>query len=59
MGKEGNWELGKKGIRSWELGVGEEEDGGLGRRRELGVRSWGLGKKRMGGWGETSDSTPC
>uniref|UniRef100_A0ACD5GZD0 Uncharacterized protein n=1 Tax=Desertifilum tharense IPPAS B-1220 TaxID=1781255 RepID=A0ACD5GZD0_9CYAN len=20
--------------------------------RELGVRSWGLGKKRMGGWGD-------
>uniref|UniRef100_A0ACD5GXR0 Uncharacterized protein n=1 Tax=Desertifilum tharense IPPAS B-1220 TaxID=1781255 RepID=A0ACD5GXR0_9CYAN len=37
---------GKKGVGSWELGVGEEEDGGMGRwgeegSWELGVRSWG------------------
>uniref|UniRef100_A0ACD5GRN5 Uncharacterized protein n=1 Tax=Desertifilum tharense IPPAS B-1220 TaxID=1781255 RepID=A0ACD5GRN5_9CYAN len=35
--------MGKKGIGSWELGVGEEGNW------ELGVGSWGLGKKRMGG----------
>uniref|UniRef100_A0ACD5GYI8 Uncharacterized protein n=1 Tax=Desertifilum tharense IPPAS B-1220 TaxID=1781255 RepID=A0ACD5GYI8_9CYAN len=35
----------KKGVGSWELGVGEEEDGG--RRRELGVGSWG-----RRGWGD-------
>uniref|UniRef100_A0ACD5GTX7 Uncharacterized protein n=1 Tax=Desertifilum tharense IPPAS B-1220 TaxID=1781255 RepID=A0ACD5GTX7_9CYAN len=44
------------------MGVGEEEDGGwgdgeMGGRRELGVRSWGLGEEGswelgVGGWGK-------
>uniref|UniRef100_A0ACD5GU54 Uncharacterized protein n=1 Tax=Desertifilum tharense IPPAS B-1220 TaxID=1781255 RepID=A0ACD5GU54_9CYAN len=53
--------MGKKGIGSWELGVGGKRvggwgDGEMGGRRELGVRSWELGVR---GWGETSDSTLC
>uniref|UniRef100_A0ACD5H110 Uncharacterized protein n=1 Tax=Desertifilum tharense IPPAS B-1220 TaxID=1781255 RepID=A0ACD5H110_9CYAN len=67
VGEEGNWELGVRGWgrRGWgdgEMGRWGEEEGGWGRRgwgdgemgggrRELGVRSWGLGKKRVGGWG--------
>uniref|UniRef100_A0ACD5GSD8 Uncharacterized protein n=1 Tax=Desertifilum tharense IPPAS B-1220 TaxID=1781255 RepID=A0ACD5GSD8_9CYAN len=44
--EEGSWGLGKKGVGSWELGVGEEEDGEMGRWGEEG--SWELG---VGGWG--------
>ncbi|MEG4110887.1 MULTISPECIES: hypothetical protein [unclassified Microcoleus] len=33
----GNWELGKQGIRDWELGIGNWELG------KQGIRDWELG----------------
>uniref|UniRef100_A0ACD5GY55 Uncharacterized protein n=1 Tax=Desertifilum tharense IPPAS B-1220 TaxID=1781255 RepID=A0ACD5GY55_9CYAN len=49
-GGMGRWgDGGKKGVRSWELGVGGRR-GGWGKK---GVRSWELGVGgRRGGWGK-------
>nr|OEJ74754.1 hypothetical protein BH720_12805 [Desertifilum tharense IPPAS B-1220] len=33
----------RKGVGSWELGVGEEEDGGVGRWGDGEMGRWGLG----------------